>query len=219
MTDYTVLPTTDSLRSLMADTQHMAAEVLHNYQTQLGQNPTNQSLKEVAETIQRLKIELTFREASFANLFTEPDSSTTDPNYSNGDHCRCSNGIPLKTYTTSRSQAVTNVTVSTFKLEGSTTRWLDPRHDLTKHSPKDLQWGGGKPRNSLQLALAILADFAGDEYALVHHETLSHAVLQHLPHHGWTITADQLAGWVKDHPMPNCNTQEESPPQLSLINI
>lgn len=212
MTQYTVLPTTDSLRSLMADTHRIAGQVLMSYVTQLEQDPGNQLLKEIAESIRRLNIELTFREASFAKFFPEPAPPSTDLPYR-------ATSMPLKTYSGFNDHGVNNVTVTTFTKDGSVTRWLDPRHDLIKHSPKDLQWGGAKPRNSRQLSLAILADFAGDDYALAHYEAFNTVVLQHLPHHGWTITADQLAGWTKDHPMPRCQEREDTSPQLSLINV
>lgn len=40
---------------------------------------------------------------------------------------------------------------------------LDPRHDLWNHSPDGFSWGYGGS-GAAQLALAILADFTGDDH-------------------------------------------------------
>jgi hypothetical protein len=69
---------------------------------------------------------------------------------------------------------------------------LDPRLDLWNHSPTGFEWGndGSGPA---QLALAILADYFGDdEQALDCYQGFKRAVVSTLPYRGWTLTAEQI---------------------------
>lgn len=64
---------------------------------------------------------------------------------------------------------------------------LDPRLDLRNHSPHGFDWGyrGSGPA---QLALAILADYLGDdERALRLYQVFKESVLLHKPEHGFSL--------------------------------
>jgi hypothetical protein len=71
-------------------------------------------------------------------------------------------------------------------------RALDPRFDLRFHSPDGFEWGYGGS-GSAQLALALLADWLGDdaEALRVYQEFKSRAVAG-LPREGWTLTGAQI---------------------------
>lgn len=53
---------------------------------------------------------------------------------------------------------------------------IDPRLDLANHSPTGFAWGyeGSGPA---QAALAILADYLGDEFALAHYQEFKRAYI------------------------------------------
>lgn len=72
---------------------------------------------------------------------------------------------------------------------GRDDRDLDPRRDLYDHSPTGFECGyaGSGPA---QLALAILADFLGDdERALQLYQPFKAAVISSLPRQEWVLTA------------------------------
>jgi hypothetical protein len=69
---------------------------------------------------------------------------------------------------------------------------LNPRLDLWNHSPSGFEWGyaGSGPA---QLALALLADFFGDdETAIEWHHDFKSAVVAGLPYAGWTLTEEEI---------------------------
>jgi hypothetical protein len=70
-------------------------------------------------------------------------------------------------------------------------RPLDPRVDLRDHSSAGFDWGDGG-NGSAQLALAILADHAGDEVALSLHQQFKAAVVARLPSERWTLGRDDI---------------------------
>lgn len=84
---------------------------------------------------------------------------------------------------------------------------VDPRFDLSNHSPSGFEWGysGSGPA---QLALALLADHFGDDQpALELHQAFKFQVIASLLHDGWVLTtADlhdalcMLQGKEADHP-------------------
>lgn len=69
-------------------------------------------------------------------------------------------------------------------------RPLDPRHDL-KQFAASFEWGydGDGPR---QLALALLADRAGDERALGRFRLFCETVVAELPAEGWRLTGEDI---------------------------
>lgn len=70
-------------------------------------------------------------------------------------------------------------------------RPLNPRFDLKKHSPTGFEWsyGGSGPA---QLALAILADLKGPEYALQHYQAFKFKVIAKLNGDSWAITSSDI---------------------------
>ncbi len=69
---------------------------------------------------------------------------------------------------------------------------LEPRPDRGGDAAADFEWGydGAGPR---RLALAILADFFGDDRTAVnHHRTFSEAVIADLTGDEWTLTAESI---------------------------
>jgi hypothetical protein len=70
-------------------------------------------------------------------------------------------------------------------------RPLDPRADLRDLGGGGFDWaasGGG----SAQLALAILANHAGDDVALITYRKFESAVVAHLPAQRWTLVGDDV---------------------------
>lgn len=75
-------------------------------------------------------------------------------------------------------------------------RPLSPRFDLWCHSPTGFGWGysGSGPA---QLALAILAEVAGDEVALDLYQRFKQDVIGRLRGDSWEITEDEVWEWIK----------------------
>lgn len=71
-------------------------------------------------------------------------------------------------------------------------RPLDLRLDLWNHSPTGFEWGyeGSGPA---QLALAILADYLGnDRLAILHHQEFKRLVVGSLPKEGWELSGVEI---------------------------
>lgn len=77
---------------------------------------------------------------------------------------------------------------------------LNPRHDLMNHSPDGFAWGyqGSGPA---QFALAILADFVDDSFALAHYQQFKADIIANLPQNeDVQITGDEIYRWIgKNH--------------------
>ena len=74
---------------------------------------------------------------------------------------------------------------------------LDPRLDLSNHSPDGFEWGypGSGPA---QLALAILAVEFDDEFAVVHHQQFKDDFIVPIPRYidgGWGLESDSIQEW------------------------
>ena len=90
----------------------------------------------------------------------------------------------MKSYEGRRSNGEIFVTVNS--------RALDPRFDLSFHSPDGFEWGYGGS-GPAQLALALLADcLSDDEQALAEYQSFKSAVVAGLPCDGWTLTEEQI---------------------------
>ena len=69
---------------------------------------------------------------------------------------------------------------------------LNLRLDLWNHSPTGFEWGYGGS-GPAQLALALLADYLGDDkMAVARHQDFKHAVITRLDQRGWTLTGEQI---------------------------
>ena len=69
---------------------------------------------------------------------------------------------------------------------------LDPRLDLSNHSPTGFEWGYGGS-GPAQLALALLADCLGDDNEAVSlHGDFKSAMVAKLPRRAWTLTSQQI---------------------------
>jgi hypothetical protein len=74
---------------------------------------------------------------------------------------------------------------------------LAPRLDLGNHSPTGFEWGYGGS-GPAQLALALLADATGDaDVALALYQRFKREVVGRLDHDGWSMTAEEIRGWVR----------------------
>lgn len=74
---------------------------------------------------------------------------------------------------------------------------LPPRTDLRNHSPAGFEWGYGGS-GPAQLALAILADYLGDdEQAMTIYQEFKRAVIARLDSDEWTLFEDEIAAWWK----------------------
>jgi hypothetical protein len=71
-------------------------------------------------------------------------------------------------------------------------RALDPRFDLRFHSPDGFEWGYGGS-GPAQLALALLADWLGDDVqALTLYQAFKSSTVAGFPREGWTLTGKQI---------------------------
>jgi len=69
---------------------------------------------------------------------------------------------------------------------------LDPRFDLRTHSPNGFEWGYGGT-GPAQLALALLADWLGDDaLALDLYQAFKFKTVASLPREGWTLTGKEI---------------------------
>ena len=93
----------------------------------------------------------------------------------------------MKTYVATRHD-VGNVTV---RVGGKP---LPLRLDLINHSPGGFEWGYGGSGPG-QLALAILADCCGDEYALKYYQDFKRDFIAGLVNDFWTITEPMIKEW------------------------
>jgi hypothetical protein len=75
---------------------------------------------------------------------------------------------------------------------GDSIRRLNPRFDLRQHSPTGFEWGyeGSGPA---QLALALLADWSGDDgFALRLYQNFKFKLIAGLPRREWELTGAQI---------------------------
>ena len=77
--------------------------------------------------------------------------------------------------------------------------YLHPRPELSTSPTTDFGWGPEGPGLE-QLAVAILAHAADDNYAVRMANRFKQEVIRHLPHHHWHIPLETLAGWIKGNP-------------------
>ena len=90
----------------------------------------------------------------------------------------------MKTYLGRRMGHAVDVTVNG--------RPLDPRIDLWKHSPSGFEWGYGGS-GPAQLALALLADYFGDDDAALEiYQRFKCAVVTGLPLQHWTLSSQEI---------------------------
>ena len=73
---------------------------------------------------------------------------------------------------------------------------LEPRLDLVNHSPSGLEWGYGGSGPG-QLALAILAHHAGDDYAVRHHQQFKWDMITPLQEASWQLTGAAVKAWCQ----------------------
>jgi Family of unknown function (DUF6166) len=76
-----------------------------------------------------------------------------------------------------------------------TRRPLRVRLDLRSHSPDGFEWGYGGSGPS-QLALALLADCAGDAAAMRRYQDFKREYVSQWPEKGWTIAHEEVTAWV-----------------------
>ena len=79
--------------------------------------------------------------------------------------------------------------------DGKQGRVLPIRQDLLNLSPI-IDWGRNVP-GTAQLALAILADAAGDDFALAHYVRFAREFLAGAPCERWELSAAKVAEWCK----------------------
>lgn len=71
---------------------------------------------------------------------------------------------------------------------------LEKRYDLLSASPSGFEWGyrGSGPA---QLAIAMLSDAYGDQFACDNYQRFKDEVIAALPEHGWTLTTEDIDEW------------------------
>ena len=93
--------------------------------------------------------------------------------------------LERKVYRGQRTSGSASVTVNG--------RPLNPRYDLSNHSPDGFEWGysGSGPA---QLALAILADhLENDGLAQAHYQEFKSVIIAGLHEDQWSLTSDEVA--------------------------
>lgn len=80
-------------------------------------------------------------------------------------------------------------------IDGYADYLLPPRNEIGNHSPDGFEWGYGGS-GPAQLALALVADCWGGEYAVpkVYQRVKRHVAK--LPHDGWTLTNAEVDAWI-----------------------
>ena len=68
---------------------------------------------------------------------------------------------------------------------------LDPRRNLRDNAAEGFDWAS-QGEGATQLALAILANHAGDDVALRVHRKFAKAVIAGLPFERWTLKSDDV---------------------------
>ena len=75
-------------------------------------------------------------------------------------------------------------------------RMLRPRLDIRNHSPTGFEWGYGGS-GPAQLALALVADCCGREFAVPSIYQKVKRLVADLPHDGWILTEQQVRAAVE----------------------
>lgn len=76
-------------------------------------------------------------------------------------------------------------------------RALDPRLHIRNHSPDGFNWGYGGS-GPAQLALAMLAEVAGDQVAERWYQEFKFAKLCNLAESTWRITDAEIMAWLRE---------------------
>ena len=66
---------------------------------------------------------------------------------------------------------------------------------IVRHSPTGIEWGYGGS-GPADLALSILTQYAGQEFADRHYQQFKFDVIASIPRTGGTITAKQIEQWI-----------------------
>lgn len=75
---------------------------------------------------------------------------------------------------------------------------LPERQDIRNHSPDGFSWGYGGS-GPAQLALAILADYRDDEFAVRHYQDFKKSVISNIsPDDPLRITSSQIDSWINE---------------------
>jgi len=78
-------------------------------------------------------------------------------------------------------------------------RKLNPRLDLSNHSPTGFEWGYGGS-GPAQLALALLADVMGDDDAALRmHQHFKFMIVSRLPRERWHLSERDIRDFIDDH--------------------
>ena len=66
---------------------------------------------------------------------------------------------------------------------------------IVRHSPTGIEWGYGGS-GPADLALSILTQYAGQEFADRHYQQFKFDVIASIPREGGTITAEKIEQWI-----------------------
>lgn len=83
------------------------------------------------------------------------------------------------------------------RIEGGGEYALPPRQDIRNHSPAGFEWGYGGS-GPAQLALALVADCAGKEFAVPKIYQRVKRFIAKLPRDGWTLTVNEVDQMIGD---------------------
>lgn len=190
MTDQFNITTSEQLRRTLSEAARLSQELLDTYQARADGNPHDVTTKARTDFLQDLRTDLTFREASLASAFNGAEP---------GDHSP--RPFPMKTYSGNLTVGGTFVVVATAGTNVIDNNYLSLRKDLLPTQGRTFAWGPSNRAKGEALALALLADFAGDDYALARYQLFWQSVVRTLPPLAWRITGEQLFAWTKDHPV------------------
>ena len=66
---------------------------------------------------------------------------------------------------------------------------------IVRHSPTGIEWGYGGS-GPADLALSILTQYAGQEFANRHYQQFKFDVIASIPREGGTITVEKIEQWI-----------------------
>ena len=196
MSEEITIPSAGTIRTMIANLESACSQVMEQYRRNLDANPDDEMLQDQAETIGQFQTTLKRWRLKFqADFETDPGPEGDQPRTDHGQerpHVRyvgeIMDNLPEAVY------------VTTHQPHGVQQDLLDPRLDLQRYSAAGFGWGH-PGHGAAQLALAILAHSTeNDDYARTYHQEFKRDVISKLPwRNGWSMEAEQVKDWVKDH--------------------
>ena len=174
--------------SLLADLLSTSSNIARRYQLRADTAGCPDKVRQQADAISDLNQALAQHYDTLQDLFNDADQPRQDFSYTGYRHHRGG-----KTVNQIHVHPTRNPHDQACKRE------LQPHPD-TPGPHRPFSWAAGNIPGATATATAILADFAGPNYARIHSQTFMREVIFQLPWREWSITTQDLAAWTYDHP-------------------